>query len=797
MDGDVIREGDAGYDAARQIWNASIDRRPALVARCASETDIVLAVAYAQEHQVAVAVRGGGHSVAGMGTCDGGLVIALSQMSEIEVDSASRRVRVGGGALLGAVDRACQPHGLATPAGVVSHTGVGGLALGGGVGWLTRKYGLTCDSLLEARVVTPAGEVLTASADSNPELLWGLRGGGGNFGVVSEFVFRCHEVPQVLPVGFGVWSIEDAPAVIGAYRELMPVAPDDAKGTIFFIRADSRLGVEAEHLGRPVVALVQPWIGEDFEAAERAFAPFLAAAPSILGGIRPMRWLDLQTMEDDISGHGKGNYTKGGYLDEISDELIDVMTEAARTMPGTECQLEVIPHGGAQLAVGENESAFSDRNKPYSFNVYSRWPLDDAADDYVGWTRGTYPPCAPSSDPGYTRISSLPTTARNTFWPPMGRKSTRGSRASSGSTIPTTCLPSTRTSCQRPTRLRWRSVIDDERSGGRPRRAYADGPFGQIHYAAAGAGAPLLLLHQTPRSWDEYSEIMRLLAPRRLAVAMDLPGMGASDPPPGEPTVENFADSALALLDALGLAEADVFGHHTGAFVAADLAARHPDRVRALILSAPSWVDDAYRAAHPDGGDLDVDNAEPTEDGAHLATLWRQRQAFYPAHRVDLLSAFLRDALRVRDPRAGHVACGRYELDRAITRVKCPVLLLGHDHDPHSFDDLQQFTRRMPDATVEIIEGGMVPLEFNAPRIAEAISGFLDRCPQDGVDVARRATPLNLPYTPKALITRETRGWLRRCRLHDRRSSMARMSTRVRVRRLIHTSLPPARFLPG
>ena len=391
LDGDVLAPGDAEYEATRPVWNGSIDRRPALIARCDSERDVALSLAYAQASGLPIAVRGGGHSVAGMGTCEGGLVIALTGLAGVDVDPVARQVRVGGGALLGAVDRACQRHDLATPAGVVSHTGVGGLALGGGVGWLTRKYGLTCDSLLEARVVTPAGDVLTASAGSNPELFWGLRGGGGNFGVVTQFTFRCHDVPQVLPVGVGMWSLHDAPEVMHAYRELMPEQPDDVKGTLFFIRADARLGVADEYLGEPVVVVVQPWIGDDAEAAERAFAPLLAAASPVIGEIRPMRWLDLQTMEDDISGHGKGAYTKGGYLDRISDELIEVAIEAARQMPGAQCQLEVIPHGGAQLAVDEDESAFSDRDKPYSFNVYSRWsPQSDDAGRFVDWTRGTY-----------------------------------------------------------------------------------------------------------------------------------------------------------------------------------------------------------------------------------------------------------------------------------------------------------------------------------------------------------------------------------------------------------------------
>lgn len=272
-------------------------------------------------------------------------------------------------------------------------------------------------------------------------------------------------------------------------------------------------------------------------------------------------------------------------------------------------------------------------------------------------------------------------------------------------------------------------MSDDREAAGRSqiRCAYADGPFGQIHYASSGSGSPLLLLHQTPRSWDEYAEIMRMLPADLRAIAMDLPGMGASAAPHGEPTIEAFADAAIALLDSLQLARADVFGHHTGAFVAADLAARHPDRVASLMLSAPAWVDEEA-ASHPhDPSELPVDNAEPEEDGAFLLTLWRQRQAFYPSGRLDLLVAFLRDALRVKDPRAGHLACARYPMDRALARITRPVLLLAHDRDPYSIDDFELFKARMPDARAEVIEGGMVPLELNAERVAGLIGEFISR----------------------------------------------------------------------
>jgi FAD/FMN-containing dehydrogenase len=391
LTGRVTLRDEAGYDRARAIWNAAIDRRPVAVAECADDGDVVAALDFAQELKLRVAVRGGGHSVAGMGTCDDGLVIALGAIDRVEVDAGTRLVRVGGGALLGAVDRASQVHGLAVPAGVVSHTGAGRA--------LARRWGGVADPQVRphlrqprpARVVTPDQGVVVTSETERPELLWGLRGGGGNFGIVTEFTFRAYPVPDTLPVATAVWDLEHAPGAIRAYREVVPELPDEAKGTIFFVTADPSLGVPATVVGQPVLALVQPWIGEDAQAAARAFAPLRDAAPALVAGVVPTRWLDLQTREDEVSGHGRGNYTKGGYLDAIDDALIEAMISAARTMPGPLCQLEVIPHGGAQLRVAESDSAFSDRAAPYSFNVYSRWSVtEDDASRFVEWSRGTY-----------------------------------------------------------------------------------------------------------------------------------------------------------------------------------------------------------------------------------------------------------------------------------------------------------------------------------------------------------------------------------------------------------------------
>jgi FAD/FMN-containing dehydrogenase len=367
-----------------------VDRRPAVVVRAHTEADVATAVGFAADNDLLLAVRGGGHSVAGQGTCDDGLVIDLRPLRAIEVDPDAGIARAGGGALLGEVDRACQAKGRVVPAGVVSHTGAGGLTLGGGVGWLTRKFGLTCDNVASFRVVLASGETVVADEVNRPDLYWALRGGGGNFGVVTEFSYRCHPFPTAIPVGVGYWPLADAEAVLRVHGELMRERPDEWKATAFVLRPKEASGVPAEMVGEPCLMILQVWADDDLEAAERAFGPYRAAASPAHAWVEPMDYIALQTIEDENAGHGKCNYTKGGYLDELGDGAIDALLTSAEEILNQESIVEIIPHLGAQLRLGDDDTAFPDRQAAYSFNVYARWSTAEEDEEHIAWVRRAF-----------------------------------------------------------------------------------------------------------------------------------------------------------------------------------------------------------------------------------------------------------------------------------------------------------------------------------------------------------------------------------------------------------------------
>ena len=323
--GEVVGAADDGYDDGRRVWNAAVDRRPLAVARCMDEADVQAAVRYATGAGLEIAVRCGAHSMSGASVVDDGIVIDLSQMNQVRVDPEARRAVVGGGALLGDVDAATQAHGLAVPAGLVSHTGVAGLTLGGGMGWLTRMGGLTIDNLLSARVVTADGRARVASPSENSDLFWAIRGGGGNFGIVTEFEFALHEVGPMVHFAMLFWSLDDGPAMLRQARDVIDQLPDDVNLMVGGLNAPPAPFVPEQHQLQPGYVALVVGTGSPESHAE-VVAGLRADVPPLFDFATPMPYVELQKMLDDANAWGLYCYDKGCYVDTLSDEVIDVVT---------------------------------------------------------------------------------------------------------------------------------------------------------------------------------------------------------------------------------------------------------------------------------------------------------------------------------------------------------------------------------------------------------------------------------------------------------------------------------------
>lgn len=384
--GQLIGPDDSGYDEASPVYNAMIERRPALVARCTSAEDVTHAIVFARAHDLPLAVRGGGHHGAGLGTCDDGVVVDLSPLKDIEVDPEARTVRVGGGCVWGEVDQATNAHGLATPSGIISTTGVGGLTLGGGLGHLTRKCGLAIDNLLEAELVLADGRHVRASADENPDLFWAIRGGGGNFGVVTSFLFRLHEVSTVV-AGPTFWPVEQCAEVLAAYRDFIPHAPRELNG-FFLIGAVPPAPPFPEELhGRKACGVVWCYAGEDTDAAARAMAPLLDALPEpMLHGPAPMPHPMIQGAFDGLYPPGDQWYWRADFVNEIPAEAIDLHAKFGAELPTMKSTMHLYPIDGAVHDHAPTDTAWSYRDARWA-SVFAGVDPDPAnADDIKRWT---------------------------------------------------------------------------------------------------------------------------------------------------------------------------------------------------------------------------------------------------------------------------------------------------------------------------------------------------------------------------------------------------------------------------
>lgn len=371
IDGAIVDSGHAAYDKCRRVWNAMADRRPAVIVRAASVADVEKTVSCAAEHSCLLAVRGGGHSLPGLSICDQGIVLDLSRMNTITVDRPNMRAIVSGGALLGDVDKATIPAGIVVPAGVVSHTGVAGLTLGGGMGWLSRRFGLTIDSLLAAEIVTADGCRRMVSADTETDLFWAIRGGGGNFGVVTNFVFQTHQLGHVL-IGSWAYKVSDTRSVLVRYRELVGRAPRELSSALVLTSTD--------------LLITAVWTG-DSANAEAAVVPFGTLGNHKSGSLGRLAFIELQKRSDERLAWNRRNYAKGGYLSAINDAAIDRMIDSITTAPSLEAEFYVLQLGGAIADVAEDATPYTGRAAGHYWIAQAAWDQKDDDPRFLHWTR--------------------------------------------------------------------------------------------------------------------------------------------------------------------------------------------------------------------------------------------------------------------------------------------------------------------------------------------------------------------------------------------------------------------------
>jgi FAD/FMN-containing dehydrogenase len=423
MRGRLVRRDAADYDEARQIWNAMIDRRPALIARCHGTADVIASVKFAAKHDMAMCTRGGGHNIAGSALCEDGLVIDLSPMRGVRVYPTQRRAWVQGGALLGDVDHETQAFGLAVPLGINSTTGVGGLALGGGFGWLSRAFGHTVDNVVGADVVTAAGELLHASASENADLFWAIRGGSGNFGVVTGFEFRLHPVGPMILSGPVVHALDQAPAVLRAYREAARNMPDEATCWFVLRKAPPLPFLKPEHHGRPVLILAMAYAGS-IAAGEAALKPFREIGTPLGDAVSSHPYAGWQAAFDPLVAPRARNYWKSNDFAELTDAVIDLMVAATATLPTDECEIFIAQLGGASGRVAEDATAYRHRSTRYTMNIHGRWQTHSEDEKGIAWVRELYTRSSPLST-GSVYVNFVPEAGEVRTVGPFGANEAR------------------------------------------------------------------------------------------------------------------------------------------------------------------------------------------------------------------------------------------------------------------------------------------------------------------------------------------------------------------------------------
>lgn len=395
MLGEVLLPGDAAYEKTRRVWNGMIDRRPGLIARCTGAADVMAAVRFARDRELLVSVRCGGHAVAGHAVCDGGVMIDLQPMDGVRVDPEARRAWAGGGALGARLDHQTQAFGLATTGGIVSHTGIGGLTLGGGIGHLMRAFGLAVDNLRSCDVVTPDGRFLVASSDEHQDLFWALRGGGGNFGIVTSFEYELHRVGPTLLAGMTAYPMEDAPSVLRNVRDFLAEAPEQV-GITGNLRLAPALPIVPEELhGKPIVAVVVNYVGS-VDEGEKVLRPIREFGSPAFDVVAPKPYVAYQKMFDAAFPPGRHYYWKSWKLGALTDEVIDVVVDHAASITSPHSAVPIFTLGGAVSRVPEEATAFSGRDAAHDINIVAAWEAGDPDPDrHIGWVRRFWEALAP------------------------------------------------------------------------------------------------------------------------------------------------------------------------------------------------------------------------------------------------------------------------------------------------------------------------------------------------------------------------------------------------------------------
>ncbi len=397
--GDVLNPESPGYDDARSIWNGMVDKRPGMIVQCAGAADVTRAINFAREHGLLVAVHGIGHNIAGNAVCDGGIMISLAGMKSVRVDPKAKRAWVEPGVTLGDLDNETQEYGLAVPVGINSTTGVGGLTLGGGFGWLSRKHGLTIDSLISVDVVTTAGDFVRASADENPDLFWGIRGGGGNFGIVTSFEFQLHPVGPEVMAGLIVHPFSDAGDVLRYYRDFAARAPDELSVWVVMRKAPPLPFLPEDVHGTEVVILAALYAG-DMAEGEKALAPLRAFGNPIADVISPHPFTGFQAAFDPLLTPGVRNYWKSHDFLELSDDLLDTLIKYVGTLPDPQCEVFIAQMGGATNRIAPDATAYRHRDAEFIMNVHGRWENASDDDRCIGWCRELFQAATPYATGG-------------------------------------------------------------------------------------------------------------------------------------------------------------------------------------------------------------------------------------------------------------------------------------------------------------------------------------------------------------------------------------------------------------